>query len=122
MIRPDGVCRAAVRVDGAPIVGQVWNPSGIGTRGPRDEDRAPFFLLEPGDALVEADVAALEAAIAEVVSDTGDRGWARGSLPSDAGLVVALESPNAGVREAAARLVRAGGATLYPQATARLRR
>jgi hypothetical protein len=78
---------------------------------------SPFCLIGPDDRPDESDVDSIVDAIGEAVQA---HDW-RDDLPTDAGLVEALASQNPHVRDAAARLVRAGGAQRYPQATKFLR-
>ena len=111
------VCNVAIREDGAPIHPLVWPRGGASDPRLPSEDPSPFFLVEPGDELHAADVDRLATAIAAAAADPTP---SLDGLPTDAALVRALGSDDAGIRAAAARLVRAGGATLYPIATSRL--
>jgi hypothetical protein len=83
-------------------------------RALRPEEIAPFVLLDADDIGDEADLAAVITAIEERLEH--EYRWA----PGERALLEALDSPNAWVRDGARRLVRAGGATLYPEATKRL--
>jgi hypothetical protein len=81
---------------------------------------SPFALLGPNDTGTEEDLVRLEDALRELPppEDIGPPGEI--VAPREKLLLDALDSPNPWVRDAARRLVRAGGATLYPAATKRL--
>lgn len=80
---------------------------------------SPFLLLADDERGREVDVQRLESTIANARDDDDPErhGWV---VPEDWVLHDAFDSPNAWVRAAAARLVRAGGPELYPEATKRL--
>jgi hypothetical protein len=81
---------------------------------------SPFALLGPNDTGTEEDLVRLEDALRELPppQDIGPPGEI--VAPREKLLLDALDSPNPWVRDAARRLVRAGGAELYPEATKRL--
>lgn len=116
----DGDCEVAVAKDGRPILG--WTPADEldpAMRSRAYERRVTFALVADEDELSGDDVARIESEIAAAARDAAtlpDR------LPRDGELTVALGSANTAVRDAAARFVRAGGAKLYPDATAALAR
>jgi len=109
-------CVCAARADGRTLVD--FDYSHPGSRQPRLA-LSPFFLVGPDEELDESDVTELASAMTAAAQSRGHRPE---DLPTDAGLVEALESPNARVRAAAQRLVRAGGALDYPKATERIDR
>lgn len=77
---------------------------------------SPFRLLgatSPGD---EGDLAAIEARVRDPLRDPSSAG----GLPTETSLLDALGSPNPWIRTAARRIVEAGGAEMYPEATRRL--
>jgi hypothetical protein len=90
------------------------------------EDVSPFSLLGPDErgaasvadrlAGIIADRRACLLARRNKLSPPPGGDWA----PSEAALLPALDSPNAWVRETAARFIREGGATLYPEAVRRV--
>lgn len=78
---------------------------------------SPFLLLGPADRGTEENVAEIESAIRD--ARDGHAAYAV-VVPEERGLLDALRSPNPWVVETARRFIRAGGETLYPEATKRL--
>lgn len=104
----DGRCRATI-LPGTEVH-ERWRDAATAAL----RDLSPFVLLRPEDAGSDQDLAMLIAGLR-----TGTR-WSRALLPpSDATLLEALDSPNPWVRDAARRLVEAGGEALYPEASRR---
>lgn len=71
--------------------------------------------MGPNDRVDPSDV---EELVGEVEWNVKHGRW--NALPAEAGLLTALDSPNAEVRDAAARIVRTGGKPAYPDATRKL--
>jgi hypothetical protein len=79
-------------------------------------DVSPFVLLRSDEQGSEESLSAVETAIRDARDDRFNEFLA----PADDVLLRDLDSPNPWVRDAALRLIRAGGAALYPEATKRL--
>ena len=117
----DGSCIVAAALDGTPLIGAS------DFRGTRelpggalpDGTSKAFLLIGPSDDLRTEDVDALVAAITAQTAEPEP--WMEG-LPTDEGLCAALRSGHPGIRGAAERFARAGGAKLYPKAAEQLPR
>jgi hypothetical protein len=91
--------------------------------GFRIHDLSPFILLDATQKGRDADVDSIVRCLkpnAVELSGPDPVGDARSGVPSEESLLSALGSPNAWIRDAARRIVEAGGEALYPQATRRL--
>jgi hypothetical protein len=109
LVRPLGtaVDRLVARGD---CVALFWSEGGALVASTAASLRpSPFALVGPDDDIDAPSVDSL----AEEISESR----APDDLPTDESLVEALASPNPHIRDAAARLVHAGGATTYPEAT-----
>lgn len=97
----------------APAPASAWRNDGV---SPSIEP-SPFALLGPADRGTEESVAAIEATI-RAAPDGALPDFA--IAPSERVLLDALGSANPWIVETARRFIRAGGPTLYPEATKRL--
>lgn len=79
---------------------------------------SPFALLDASTPGVAADLDAIVSAVASAAA-ARSKGPDR-EVPDEPAILAALDSPNAWIRDAAHRIVIAGGSTLYPEATTRV--
>lgn len=113
-----GVCPAAATLDGRPLVGRArWNRERAGWMF-NQSGMSVFRLIGPNDALDQEGVQLVESHVSAAGTDSSMFG--SDAVPGDDDLLEALDSPNSGIRSAAARFVRAGTRRLYPKASDRL--
>ena len=109
-----GGARCSLAFDpAAPALSSAWRNDRV---SPSIEP-SPFALLGPGDRGTEESVAAIEAAI-RAAPDGALPDFA--VAPSERVLLDALGNANPWIVETARRFIRAGGPTLYPEATKRI--
>jgi hypothetical protein len=135
-------CAALVRPATAPDSTLYFSPDGLvvedhgahtyaavaldGSRtfGRRNiQDLSPFVLLDATTNGLDTDVESIAAYVkqhASKVTRPDAPADAQSEIPSEASLLAALDSANPWVRAAARRIVEAGGAAMYPEATRRL--
>jgi hypothetical protein len=114
---PGGIVLAVSGAGGCPI---AYDPA-IDALMTQDSlaHLSPFVLLRDTDSGREDDLRAVETMLTD--ASASERSSFRGYVaPEEWTLLDALDSANPWVRDAARRLVRAGGAELYPEATKRL--
>jgi hypothetical protein len=117
---PDGL---VVADDGAHTYAAVAMDGSREFAGSKIYDLSPFVLLDATRKGRDADVDSIVRYLkpnAAALNGPDPVGDARSGVPSEESLLSALDSPNPWVRGAARRIVEAGSAKLYPEATKRL--